>query len=126
MSLKIEFDGSVKQTLYAKGSTDTNVLADQNISGANSLNSLIKNNYDLIQNGIKKINSGYSVGLDNMALLVDDADLNIPNCLVLSEFSMNNKDHNWLNEGKVVRIDINGIHKSTNGFFGSYNDITTF
>lgn len=126
MSLKIEFDGSVKQTLYAKGSTDTNVLADQNISGANSLNSLIKNNYDLIQNGIKKINSGYSVGLDNMALLVDDADLNIPSCLVLSEFSMNNKDHNWLNEGKVVRIDINGIHKSTNGFFGSYNDITTF
>lgn len=126
MSLKIEFDGSVKQTLYAKGSTDTNVLTDQNISGANSLNSLIKNNYDLIQNGVKKINSGYSVGLDNMALLVDDADLNIPSCLVLSEFSMNNKDHNWLNEGKVVRIDINGIHKSTNGFYGSYDDITTF
>lgn len=126
MSLKIEFDGSVKQTLYAKGSTDTNVLANQNISGANSLNSLIKNNYELIQNGVKKINSGYSVGLDNMALLVDDADLNIPSCLVLSEFSMNNKDHNWLNEGKVVRIDINGIHKSTKGFYGSYNDITTF
>lgn len=126
MSMRIEYDGSVKQILTAKGSTVSNVMTSQNISGSNSLTSLMKNNYNLIQNGIKKVKNGEYAGADRMALLVDDADLDIPTCLILSEYSMNNKNHNWLTEGRVVRIDIDGIHKSTSGFRGNYVDVQTF
>ncbi len=126
MSMRIEYDGSVKQTLTAKGATDSNALAQRDNTGTNALPSLIKNNYNLISNGIKKVNVGEFAGSDNMAILVDDADLDIPTALILSEFSMNNGEHNWLTEGKVVRIDINGIHRSYNGLRGEFEDIQSF
>lgn len=117
MSQRIDFDGGIKQKLSASGTSRSSVTLSQNSA---QFSSQLEQTYPLISNAVKKVATINTNDNNSMVAFVDDGTDNVPNAIVISQYSSENDNHNWLNEGKVVRLDNNGISYSMNGFRGNF------
>lgn len=121
MSMNIRYDGGITQILKADGGSSNDISLSQSKSGSSSLNAQIQQGYTLINNSIKKLAKNNDDNDVGMTVLVDSSADDVTESLVISQYTSNDTNHNWLNEGNVTVINSKGVKCSTNGYRGEYS-----